>query len=100
MAEAMTPTDWPAVRLAAVKVGVKGRPVSETNCGVMAKTVEEEVSTVKRLPVAVGLTAWPRPCMTAILKLPEATERTGPLSRLTGGWPAGGGGASWMRVAR
>ena len=49
---------------------------------------------------ATGLTAGPRPCIRTILKLPEETEVTGPLSRLMGGWPVGGGGASWMRVAR
>ena len=38
--EATTPTDCPALRLAAVKVGTKGRLASETNCGALAKTAE------------------------------------------------------------
>ena len=45
--EARTPTVWPGLRFAAVKVGVNGSPASETNCGVMAKTVELLVVTVK-----------------------------------------------------
>ena len=100
--EATTPTFWPGVRFDAVKVGVKGSPASERNCGVMAKVVEVVVVMVKTetAVAATGLTDRAKALHQDHLKLPEETEVTGPLSRLMGGWPVGGGGASWMRVAR
>src|ERR1039458_48638 len=97
--EATMPTVWPGLRFAEVKVGVNGSAESETNCGAVAKTVEELVVTVTMEVVAAALAAWPRPCIRAILNPPEEAESTGPVSRLTGG-PTAVGCASWMRVAR
>ena len=99
--DATTPTVCPAVTLVGLKDGVNGRPESETNCGVIAQTVEVLVVTVKTdtAEEATGITDGPRPCISTILKLvPGVTAVTGPLSRFTG-WPPGGAGSSSMRDA-
>jgi hypothetical protein len=46
MEDVVTATVWPGVRFVEVKDGLNGRPANETSCGEIAKTVEEEVSTV------------------------------------------------------